>query len=446
MLYTRYVGHGTAHRAGTSSLRQAARNAATRTRLVCVCTVQDDLYSALGITRSANKAQIKAAYRRAVRDCHPDVNPSLAAAKRFQVGCRRPSSRHLFTHLYRQLLQDAYDVLLDERTRQRYNQQLDNASKRSSSTSTPLCDRSQHRTCAHAGNGTDAPTKGRDVHTVVGLDLLEAVRGIEKVVSVMVLDTCPSCEVRRAYFITPPKVNTTKTQRQGDHVAMRSDVCQLCKGSGEVLTKRMGVGSDGAYERSAWRSCPGCGGGGSSMRQYCSRCGGQGMTRVARGVRVTFPAGVDTGNVLRMRGQGDQGRAGGAPGDAYIAVKVHEHPQLWRRGMDLFSPLRVCYTDAILGATVTVTTVWGPRTLVVPPGTQHGALLGVTGAGMRRVTPGGVSLAAGRDDGGGVEERGQHFFEVCVQVPTSDALSAQELAHVISLQGLLRGASSSPDS
>lgn len=102
--------------------------------MVCVCTVQEDLYSALGVPRSANKAQIKAAYRRAVRDCHPDVNPSLAAARRFQV--------HAHLHYWYssgtqhktgpQLLQDAYDVLLDERARQRYNQQLDNASKRDS--------------------------------------------------------------------------------------------------------------------------------------------------------------------------------------------------------------------------------------------------------------------------------------------------------------------------
>ena len=278
------------------------------------------------------------------------------------------------------------------------------------------------------------------MHAVVGLDLLEAVRGTEKIVSVMVLDTCPACEVRP----NRPTHNNNKhlssfghPTTQGDHVAMRADTCQLCKGSGEVLTKRVGVGSDGAYERSAWRPCPGCGGGGSSMRQYCSRCAGQGVARVARGVRVTFPAGVDTGNVLRMRGQGDRGRGGGAAGDAYFAVKVHEHPQLWRRGVDLYSPLSLCFTDAILGATVTVTTVWGARTLVVPPGTQHGALLGVQGAGMRRVTPGGVTSRAGWDDGVGGEERGQHFFEVCVQVPTSDALSPQELAHVISLQALV---------
>lgn len=222
---------------------------------------------------------------------------------------------------------------------------------------------------------------------------------------------------------------------QGDHVAMRSDVCQLCKGSGEVLTKRMAA-VHGELQHSAWRPCPGCGGGGSSMRQYCSRCGGQGVARVARGVRVTFPAGVDTGNVLRMRGQGDRGRGGGAPGDAYFAVKVHDHPQLWRRGMDLYSPLLLCFTDAILGATVTVSTVWGSRMLEVPAGTQHGALLGVQGAGMRRARPGGVTSATGRDDGHGGEERGDHFFEVCVQVPASEALSAQELAHVVSLQAL----------
>ena len=87
MLYTAgYIGHDTARRPLTPSVWQAARHRAVRARLVCVCTVQqDDLYAALGVPRSANKAQIKAAYRRAVRDCHPDVNTSLAAARRFQV-------------------------------------------------------------------------------------------------------------------------------------------------------------------------------------------------------------------------------------------------------------------------------------------------------------------------------------------------------------------------
>ncbi len=119
-------------------------------------------------------------------------------------------------------------------------------------------------------------------------------------------------------------------------------------------------------------------------------------------------------------------------------TQVHDDSHFWRKGNDLYSPLCICFTDAILGATLTVTTVWGTRTLVVPPGTQHGALLAVKGAGARRVVPGGLSAASSMDDGSdGQVDRGRHVFQVVVQVPQLGVLTAQELAQLRSLQALL---------
>lgn len=182
---------------------------------------------------------------------------------------------------------------------------------------------------------------------------------------------------------------------------------------------------------------------------------------------------MDNGDVLRVKGQGDMALVAEGPrGDIYFIIRVNQHPYLHRRGADLFSRLPICFTDAILGAHVKVPTLWGVRVLHVPAGTQHEALLPLHGAGLKRKghwsrehectngmrtekeSNGGedaatehttheavllksaeVSALQGSGEAG---ERGVHYFQVIVKVPSSQRLSAGALAGLEDLRTLLR--------
>jgi molecular chaperone DnaJ len=132
-------------------------------------------------------------------------------------------------------------------------------------------------------------------------------------------------------------------------------------------------------------ACPRCGGEGRIITKPCHRCTGEGRVREERTIEVAVPAGIDSGQRIAMEGQGEAGPRGGPAGDLYVAVTVADHPDLVRRGTELYHELPITFPQAALGATIAVPTPEGDEELVIPAGTQSGAELKLRGKGVPRL-------------------------------------------------------------
>jgi molecular chaperone DnaJ len=190
---------------------------------------------------------------------------------------------------------------------------------------------------------------------------------------------------------------TTKTPL-GDFATQQ--VCNTCKGEGETI----------------------------QVDDYCSACKGRGRTQRTKTVRINVPAGVQDGNKLRVKGEGDAGDKAGPEGDLYIFLKVQPDPRFRRDGNDIWGEASVSCVDAMLGASITVPTVDGDVCINVPPGTQPGQVMRVKGKGATKL---------GDNGGGGktatpLKNRGDHYVTVNVEIPTS--LSVEERALVEKLR------------
>lgn len=158
--------------------------------------------------------------------------------------------------------------------------------------------------------------------------------------------------------------------------------------------------------------CPECGGSGQVVEEYCGACSGQGRLEKQKQIKVDIPAGVNDGQKLRVKGEGDAGLKGGEAGDLYIFISVEKDPVFRRDGTDIYSDLKVSYVDAILGTKVKVPVIDGEAEISIKEGTQPGAVLRLKGRGVPKLMSGDSS------------QRGDHYFTVGVDIPT--ALSEAE--------------------
>jgi molecular chaperone DnaJ len=132
-------------------------------------------------------------------------------------------------------------------------------------------------------------------------------------------------------------------------------------------------------------ACPRCNGEGRIIATPCHNCRGDGRVRQERSLQVTVPAGIDSGQRIALEGQGESGPRGGPPGDLYVVITVRDHPELIRRGTELFHELPVTFPQAALGASLSIPTVEGAEEIDVPAGTQSGAELRLKGRGVPRL-------------------------------------------------------------
>ncbi|GLI70085.1 hypothetical protein VaNZ11_014860 [Volvox africanus] len=343
------------------------------------------LYGLLGIKRSATPAEVRAAYRNAARQLHPDTNASPAAQEDFQR------------------IKAAYEILGDSRLRNLYDNVglkalgpkfatlwsylgngLDDAGA-------PGGEQRGVRACGPSGGGF----RGRDVHLVLGIMLSEAAQGTDKVLSYAAMATCEDC--------------------QGSGCSSAPPACSVCGGSGQILKSQyLGAADSGQFAGTkvlGLDTCPACAGSGRVEQPPCTSCSGRGRRLSSRDLAVSIPAGVERGQVLRVGGEGGAGRCGGAAGDLLVRLEVYPDPNLERRGYDLHSSLALDVFVAVLGGAVEVETVRGTRVLQVPPGSQPGDVLCLTGAGIVRAVPG----------GGGIL-RGDHYFTLAVRLPSAHEL------------------------
>jgi len=233
------------------------------------------------------------------------------------------------------------------------------------------------------------PRTGSDIKIAMPMTLLEVATGVEKKVTVRLLEPCDRCEGRGAEPGSSPVT------------------CTTCRGSGEV--RRAQRSFFGQVVSVA--PCPTCSGEGTVISSPCKKCRGEGRVRGEKEILVRIPAGVATGQYMTMRGVGNVGPRGGPRGDILVVFEVEEDPRFERDGEDLYTEVLVTYPQLALGSNVEVPMVTGTVSLQVPAGTQSGQVFNLRGRGLPRIN----SSSAGD-------------LHVRLQLWTPDNLSEDELA------------------
>lgn len=361
-----------------------------------------DYYQTLGISRSASEAEIKSAFRRKARKLHPDVNKAADAKERFQE------------------VSQAYEVLSDSSTRQRYDQFGEAGVKGAAGggfsdfgsqdfgSFSDIFDTffGGSNNGGGGGGGQRArrragPQPGDDLRLDVDVPFEKAVFGAEQKIRFSHLESCGTC--------------TGSGVKPGSQLR----TCGTCDGSGNVTqVVRTPLGM---FQQTS--SCTACRGTGEVVDEYCPTCGGRGRSQTTKQLMITVPPGVDTGSRLRVRGEGDAGPKGGPAGDLYVMLSVKGSSEFTREGTNIYSQVDVSYLDAILGRSIAVNTVDGMVDVNISAGTQPGAVVRIDGKGIPKL--------------GNASIRGDHFVTVVVKIPTR--LSADEKRLVGQLDELYVG-------
>ncbi len=320
-----------------------------------------DPYEVLGVQKTATDDEIKKAYRKLVRELHPDRNPD------------DPSAEERFKDV-----QAAYDILSDTEKRQAYDRfgaagaagpqgfgpggvRFENVDL--GDLSDLLGGFGSFFGRGPRAGGRPRAERGADLESRVRISFEDALEGVQIRVPVEVETACHVCGGSGAEPGTAPRT------------------CPDCQGSGVISD------SQGLFALS--HPCPRCRGNGVVIDTPCARCRGTGRERVTRRYQVKVPAGAKDGTRIRLKGKGEPGRHGGPNGDLFVRVQVDPSPLYERRGADLVLDVPVTYPEAALGATVEIPTPQGPVALKVPPGSESGKLLRVKGRGAPKLNGGG---------------------------------------------------------
>ncbi len=324
-----------------------------------------DYYKVLGVGRKASAAEIKKAFKRLARKCHPDLNPgNRTAEEQFKR------------------ITEAYDVLSDSEKRRRYDQ-----TGSASGAASPPPPGDFHRGPGDFGRGPGTAGFDFDAGAFGGGGFSDIFEELFRQSRTQQRGPSPG-EDRvtnfRIGFFDALKGLETSLELE------REAPCEQCGGSGHVHSARPRVCPDcegtGKIQRRGGRirftsECPTCGGTGKLQEEPCARCAGTGKTSRRERIRVQIPAGVDTGSRVRLAGKGAAGSQGGPPGDLYIQIQVEPHPFFSRAGDQILITVPVTFSEAGLGAKVEVPTIDGPAVIRIPPGTQSGQKLRLKGKG-----------------------------------------------------------------
>ncbi len=359
-----------------------------------------DYYEVLGVAKGASDDELKKAYRQLAKKYHPDLNPgNKEAEQKFKE------------------VNEAYEVLSDKDKRARYDQfghaGIDPSYGAGGGYGGfsgagfdfgDLGDIFSDFFGGGFGGGSrranpNAPRRGGDLHTNVTISFFEACKGVKREVTVGRQETCPDCH------------------GSGSAGGKEPQTCPDCGGSGQVrVTQRTPLGTI-----STQKTCSRCGGRGRIVTDPCRRCSGSGRVRGSRKIEINIPAGIDDGQTLAVRGQGDNGINGGPSGDLNVTVSVRPDTLFRRDGYDIWCEVPLTYSQAVLGDKIIVPTIDGKVQYDIPEGTQPGTVFRLRGKGVQSLN--------GRG-------RGDQYVEVTVEVPKGLSRQQKEaLKHFDSLLG-----------
>ena len=351
-----------------------------------------DYYEVLGINKGASADEIKKAYKKMARKYHPDLNPGdKSAEEKFKE------------------VNEAYEVLSDPDKKARYDQYghagvdpnfgaggFGGGGFDGSFDFGDLGDIFGSFFGGGFGGGRrtnpNAPQRGESIRMSIAISFEEAAFGCEKEVTVERYETCDTCHGNGCAPGTSP------------------EVCPDCHGTGTVQVRRqtpMGVFATSS-------PCPKCGGKGRIIHQPCKDCRGSGLLRKKKTIQASIPAGIDNGQTISIRGQGNAGKNGGPAGDLLITITVRPHELFRREGTSVLCEAPITFTQAVLGAELEIPTIDGKVKYTLPEGTQSGTTFRLKGKGIPSIN--------GRG-------RGDQYVTVRVQVPTSLTAEQKEALH-----------------
>lgn len=313
-----------------------------------------DYYEVLGVDRSASEQEIKKSYRRIAMKYHPDRNPDDEDAD----------------HKFKEAT-EAYDVLMNSEKRAAYDQfghagvdQQMGGGFQGGSFSDIFGDVFGDIFGGGGGGGRRGPQRGSDLRYTLEISLEEAVRGTTTSIKVPSLQHCTTCDGSGAKPGTSPVS------------------CGSCGGSGQVRMQQ------GFFQ--VQQTCPKCRGRGKTISDPCVDCRGQGLVEKTKTLSVKVPPGVDTGDRIRLSGEGEAGPAGGPNGDLFVQMAVKQHPLFERDGRHLYCEVPINFVDAALGGELEVPTLDGKVKLKIPKETQTGKMFRLRGKGVQPVRGGPV--------------------------------------------------------
>ena len=304
-------------------------------------------YEVLEVTREASPEEIKKAYKKLAVQFHPDRNPGdNTAAVRFKE------------------VAEAYEMLSDPDRRARYDRyghagvegNLGGAGFAGFHDAMDLFGQFFGVRTRRTRNGGQ---RGSDLRAVVEIDLLEAANGCARDLEFDRQETCKTCKGTRA------KPGTS------------AERCEYCGGQGQVMQRDQGF-----FGFAMAMECPGCRGMGTVVREKCADCHGAGRKPEHVKITVRIPKGVDTGNRINLRGEGEAGLGGGPRGDLQIDIRVKEHSLFQREDRHLTCRVPITYPQAVLGTEIEIPILTGRHQLTIPPGTQPGEIIRLRGYGM----------------------------------------------------------------
>ena len=344
-----------------------------------------DYYEVLGVDRNADDAALKKAYRALAKKYHPDVNPGDAEAEaKFKEAT------------------EAYGILSDPEKRRQYDQFGHAAFEQGGGggydfTGADFGDIFGDIFGSFFGGGgarsranQNGPQKGGNVRAGISISFEEAVFGTNKELEIPFRETCSTCNGTGAKPGTQP---TT---------------CSRCKGSGQVTSVQQSL--FGMVRQVT--ECPDCRGTGKIIKEKCTQCRGTGYTSSRKKIQISVPAGINSGQSIRIRDKGEPGRNGGSRGDLLVDVTVGRHPIFQRQDMDIYSSVPLSFAQAALGGEIHIQTVDGDVAYQVRPGTQTDTRIRLRGKGVPSLQNKNI--------------RGDHYVTFILQVPTNLSREAKE--------------------
>ncbi|URJ28062.1 molecular chaperone DnaJ [Candidatus Blochmannia vicinus (nom. nud.)] len=311
---------------------------------------KSDYYEILGVSKNADEREIKKSYKRLAMKFHPDRNPGNTAAEtKFKE------------------IKEAYEILSNVEKRAAYDQYGHAAFEQGNMGSSANSGRASDFSDIFGdvfgdifgGNRRGRSGRGSDLRYNIELNLEDAVRGVIKEIRIPTLSTCEKC------------------RGSGARSNAAIVTCMTCHGQGQIQIRQ------GFF--SVQQSCPACHGHGKIIKEVCNRCHGNGRIERPKTLSVKIPAGVNTGDRIRLSGEGESGINGAPAGDLYVQVQVRKHPIFDREERNLYCEVPISFSMAALGGEIEVPTLDGRVKLKIPPETQTGKLFRMRGKGVKSV-------------------------------------------------------------